>query len=79
MILSIPLGTAVLWSAVFGVIADRVNRVTVLNLGFFLAVLGYGWVGIVDNPAAPGAIPALVLLGIGQSSTVLASTLLLGQ
>ena len=79
MILGIPLGTALLWSAVFGVIADRVNRVTVLNLGFFLAVLGYGWVGLVDNPAAPEAIPALVLLGIGQSSTVLASTLLLGQ
>ena len=78
-ILSIPLGTALVWSAVFGVIADRVNRVTVLNIGFFLAVLGYGWVGMIKDPTSPQAIPALILLGIGQSSTVLASTLLLGQ
>ena len=40
--------------------------------------LGYGWIGL-TTIAGAGAIPALVLLGIGQASTVLASTLLLGQ
>ena len=79
MIVGMAQGAALFWSPIFGWIGDKLNRVTVLIVGFLLAVAGYGWIGLIDDPTARSSIPALVLLGIGQSSTVLASTLLLGQ
>jgi hypothetical protein len=48
-------------------------------VGFLIAVLGYGWVGTIEDPGAMAAIPAMALLGAGLTSTVLTSTLLLGK
>jgi MFS family permease len=79
MVIGITQGAALLWSPLFGVIGDRVNRVTLLIVAFLLATVGYGWVSMLDQPTLPQAIPALALLGVGLSSTVLASSLLLSQ
>jgi MFS family permease len=79
MVVGIVQGAALLWAPIFGFIGDRFDRLGILVVGFLLGAVGYGWVGLIDNPSAATSIPALVLLGIGQSSTVLASTLLLGQ
>jgi MFS family permease len=72
-------GAALLWSPVFGFLADRMNRITVLIVGFLVAGVGYGWVAMIDDPTALAAIPALLMLGVGQGSAILASTLLLSQ
>lgn len=79
MIVAMALGASMLWSPVFGIIADRVNRLTLLCIGFLLAAIGYGWVSSLDDILSPMAIPALICLGIGQSSTVLSSSVLLAQ
>jgi MFS family permease len=79
MVVGIAQGSALVWAPVFGYIGDRLDRLTIVVVGFLLAGAGYGWVGLIEDPTAAASIPALVLLGIGQSSTVLASTLLLGQ
>lgn len=79
MTVGIAQGTAVLWAPLFGWLGDRIDRLTLLLLGFALAVAGYAWIGLTQQIAAPGAIPALVMLGIGQSSTILASSVLLAQ
>ncbi|MGI9309429.1 MAG: MFS transporter [Gammaproteobacteria bacterium] len=71
---------AVIWAPLFGVIADRMDRLTLCIVGFGLATLGYGWLGMLDNVLSFAVvIPTLVLVGIGQSSTQLACTVLLGQ
>lgn len=79
MTVGIAQGTAVLWAPIFGWLGDRIDRLTLLLLGFALAVTGYAWIGLTSQIVAPSAIPALVMLGIGQSSTILASSVLLGQ
>jgi MFS family permease len=79
MVIGITLLSALVWSPVFGWLGDRLDRVTVMIVGFLLAAAGYGWIGSVGDPAATAAIPALILLGVGQSSAVLSATLLLGQ
>jgi MFS family permease len=79
MVVGIAQAAALVWSPIFGVIGDKLNRVTVLIVAFLIATVGYGWLALIDDPAAPESIPALVLLGMGLASTVLASTLLLGQ
>lgn len=79
MVVGITQGAAVIWSPIFGIIGDRLNRVTVLIIAFLLATIGYGWISMLDDPTAPASIPALIFLGIGLSSSILASSLLLGQ
>lgn len=79
MVVGISQGTAVLWSLVFGWAADRLDRLTLMVIAFMLATAGYGWIGLLPDVLAPSAIPALILLGIGQSSAILATTLLLAR
>jgi MFS family permease len=79
LVVGMALGASMLWSPVFGIIADRVNRLTLLCIGFLLATVGYGWVASLEDILAPASIPALLCLGIGQSSTVLTSSVLLAQ
>ncbi|MCS6946026.1 MAG: MFS transporter [Steroidobacteraceae bacterium] len=77
--IGIAQGAAVLWAPLFGWLGDRMDRTWHLALAFALGVVGYGWIAAIDNPLAGTATFALIALGIGQSSTILASTLLLGQ
>lgn len=70
---------AVVWAPIFGYIADRVDRLSLLITAFLLAVIGYGATAMQTDILAPAAIPAILMLGIGMSSTILAATVLLGQ
>ncbi len=79
MVIGLALGASMLCSPLLGIVADRVNRLTLFCGGFLLAAIGYGWVGSLDDILAPAAIPALLLMGIGQSCTVLTSSVLLAQ
>jgi len=72
--------SAVIWAPLFGYIADRIDRLTLTLLAFALATIGYGLLGMTsDVLSMPSVIPALVFVGIGQSSTALSITVLLGQ
>ena len=70
---------AVIWAPIFGIIGDKIDRLTLLVLAFVIATLGYGWVASLDDVLALSAIPALLLLGMGLASGQLASTVLLAQ
>jgi len=68
-----------LWMPVMGLIIDRVNRVTALAIGTALAAIGFGAMGLVDDPLDSGARYLFVLPGIGQVSCFFASQALIGQ
>jgi MFS family permease len=71
---------AVVWAPLFGFIADKIDRLTLCVIGFGLAALGYAWLGMLDNVLSFAVvIPTLILVGVGQSSTQLACTVLLGE
>jgi MFS family permease len=71
---------AVIWAPLFGFIADKIDRLTLCVIGFGLAAIGYGWLGVLpDVLSFSVVIPTLIVVGIGQSSTQLACTVLLGQ
>ena len=80
MFVGITSGAAVLWSPIFGIIADKISRMQIMIIGFGLAALGYTWLGsLSDVTSFSATIPALIFVGIGQTSTILATTVLLGQ
>jgi len=73
-------GSAMLWAPIFGWMADKVNRVTLVIIATVLSVAGYGWMGFTPDPAMGGAaFGAAAMLGIGQASGILASQVLIAQ
>ena len=79
MKMGIVMACSVVWAPVFGILADKVDRLNLLIVGFLLAAIGYGWVATQADILSSAAIPALIMMGIGQSSTILSCTVMLGQ
>jgi MFS family permease len=71
---------ALVWAPVCGIVADKIDRLTLTVIAFTLAAIGYGWLGMSgDVLSFAGMIPALIMAGIGQSSTAMSITVLLGE
>jgi MFS family permease len=79
MVFGIAQGAALLWSFVMGMILDRVERVTGVCIGFGLAALGYGLLGLVVDPLGPHMIPLAMLAGVGEASAMVSTGVLIGQ
>jgi MFS family permease len=62
-----------------GFLVDRMNRVVALAIATGLALVGYLWLGLLDQPMGPQAYPAAVILGMGQASAILTAMALVGQ
>lgn len=73
-------GSAMLWAPLFGWMADKIDRVTLVIIATVLSIGGYGWMGFTPDPAVgAAAFGAAALLGIGQASGILASQVLIAQ
>ena len=70
---------AVIWAPLFGIIGDKIDKLTLLIAGFAISTIGYGWIASTDDILSPYAIPALFCMGMGLSSAQLASTVLLAE
>jgi len=69
-----------LWAPLYGIIIDRVNRVTAVAIGLATAAVGYSFMGMIDDPFNPAVIiPACILLGMGETSAVISCGSLCGQ
>jgi MFS family permease len=68
-----------LWAPLFGLLLDRLNRVTAMALAMGLAAAGYGSMGLIGSPFDSAMLPAFLLLAIGQGSAIVSSATLVGQ
>ena len=72
-------GTGIIWSPIMGFIADRLNRVLTVCLGFSVAGLAYFAMYLANDPFVSAALLASVAVGIGEISALLSGGALLGQ
>ncbi|MCH8862005.1 MAG: MFS transporter [Proteobacteria bacterium] len=72
-------GVTLLWAPIFGIILDRFDRASVVIFAMALAVIGYAGIGLTADPTAPEALPALVMLGVGEFSAIMAGQALVAQ
>jgi MFS family permease len=79
MMLGIMGAVALVWTPLFGLLLDRVNRVSGVALAVGLAGIGYTGMGFIESPLVNSAIPAFILLAVGQVSAIQASVTLVGQ
>ena len=68
-----------IWAPIFGMILDRYDRVSVMAFAMALAVIGYVGIGLTPDPTATAAIPALVMLGVGEFSAIMVGQALVAQ
>ncbi len=79
MLVGVIQGAALLWAMVMGYILDKVNRVTGVIVAFTLAAVGYGSFGLMQDPFSNAILLPAILLGMGESSTIIAGNALIGQ
>jgi len=68
-----------LFAVVFGLLLDRVDRITAGVIAMLIAGVGYFAGGLVGDPTSSAIIPVAILLGLGQVAAIIASQTVLGQ
>ena len=70
---------AMVWAPLMGMISDRLDRVAGLAIALGLATAGYFVMGQVTDPFGSQLLPAVLLLGVGESAVIVGAGTLLGQ
>jgi MFS family permease len=71
--------TILLFALAAGYLTDKFNKIAVLAVSFALAALGYFGLWFVGDPFNPLIFAAIIPLGIGEVTIVVASSALVGQ
>jgi len=79
IMVAIVSGSPILFAAGFGILNDRLNRLSFLILALALSVIGYMGFGSLDYPIMGLAIPVGIFMGCGQVACIIASQTLIGQ
>ena len=72
-------GSILCWAPVWGMILDRIDRLTAVCLAMLVAACGYTLVGLSSSPVGPAFIPSALLLGCGEIGAILSGQALVGQ
>jgi MFS family permease len=70
MFLVVIQGSSLLWAPVWGIVLDKLDRLTAVATALIVAAVAYIWVGFSPSPIVAAFIPAAVLLGIGEFSAI---------
>ncbi|MGI9290177.1 MAG: MFS transporter [Gammaproteobacteria bacterium] len=79
IMLAIVSGSPILVAPLFGILNDKLDRVTGLIIAMGLAVVGYIGFGSLADPISGLAIPVGIVLGCGQVASIIAGQTLIGQ
>lgn len=79
IIIGISQTVSLLTAPIFGIMADRMNRVTAVIIAVSLSAIGYGSTIFVDDPTGGLIFLCAVLIGLGEISGVIASGVLIAQ
>lgn len=79
IVIAIAQSSALLSAPLFGILTDKINRVTALNLTLLLAFLGYGGTWFVGDPFGAGMIVCAVLIGMSEVGCIVTSSVLIAQ
>jgi MFS family permease len=79
IVIGISQGVVLLAAPLFGVLADRINRVTSVLLALAVSAVGYGSTILVENPLEGMIYVSAMLIGLGEISGLIASGVLIAQ
>lgn len=76
---AIAQGFALLGAPFFGIMADRINRVTAVMIAATFSAIGYLSTFFITDPFGPAMIVSLIFIGLGEISGVISSGVLIAQ
>lgn len=79
LVLGFMQAVSLLWQPLFGMVMDRLNRVTAVIIAMAFASTGYLAMGRISSPLDFAMLPAFAVLSIGSSSAIISSIALVGQ
>jgi MFS family permease len=79
MIFGVIQFAALIWALLMAFILDKVDRTTGVIIAFTLSAIGYTAFGIVGDPFSNAIFLPAIILGMGESSTIIAGNALMGQ
>ena len=71
--------SGLVFAVFFGLMLDRMNRITAGIVAMAIAGIGYIAGGFVGDPTSDWIVPVAILLGLGQIAAIIASQTVLGQ
>ena len=79
MIIGIAQSCVLLGAPLFGILADRINRVNALIITLLISAIGYGSTFFITDPMSQGMIYAAVIIGLGEVGCIISSGVLIAQ
>jgi MFS family permease len=79
LVLGFMQAVSLVWQPLYGMMMDRLNRVTAVIIAMAFAGSGYLAMGLISSPLDFAMLPAFAVLTIGSSSAIISSIALVGQ
>ena len=79
MIIGIAQFFALMGAPVFGILSDKINRVTALKIALAVSAVGYGSTIFIDNPTGTGMLICAIFIGLGEIGCIITSGVLVAQ
>jgi MFS family permease len=78
-ILAISYMASLLSAPIFGIMSDRMNRVSALAITLFIGAVGYGGTFFLDDPFSLATIGCLILIGMAEVGCIITSGVLIAE
>ncbi|TXS96784.1 MFS transporter [Parahaliea maris] len=78
-LLAISYGASLLSAPLFGIMSDRLRRVSALAISLAIGAVGYGSTWFLDSPFSGAAIVCLVLIGMAEVGCIITSGVLIAE
>ena len=78
-ILAISYVASLLSAPIFGIMTDRIDRVSALAVTLLIGAVGYGGTFMLDNPFSIGTIACLILIGMAEVGCIITSGVLIAE
>lgn len=78
-VVAISYAASLLSAPLFGLMADRINRISALAITLAISALGYSGTWFVEDPFSVGSIIALIFIGMAEVGCIITSGVLIAQ
>jgi MFS family permease len=78
-VLAISYMASLLSAPIFGIMSDRINRVTALAITLFIGAIGYGGTYFLSDPFSAATIVCLIFIGMAEVGCIITSGVLIAE
>lgn len=78
-VVAISYGASLLSAPIFGILADRINRIAALAITLTISAVGYSSTYFIEDPFSVGSIISLIFIGMAEVGCIITSGVLIAE